>query len=649
MNRQRLNTASLYWLLAALSVTVASHTLNVPIWLLTISAAIILYRFFIQKNGWPMPTRWQILPVTICLCFGISWNFAGFFGRDASLSLLVVMASLKLLETKMMRDYMLVVVLGYFLVGNLFMFNQSIFTFLISVPPLILLTTALISVSSHQILDWRFLITFAGKMLLQAVPVMLILFVLFPRIPGPLWSIPQDANSGMTGLGDSLSFGNISHLTQNSAIAFRVQFKGQTPAKNLLYWRGPVLWHQDGNHWLMSSEKIGLADETLQTQGAPIDYTITLEPHNRLWLLMLDMPNATTGTKLTHDHSAVTNEPVRSRIRYNATAFTQYTLAETLGERERIFGLQITEGENERTKALANAWEGLSPEEKINKALAKFRNEKFVYTLSPPKLNIDAIDAFLFDTKRGFCEHYATSFVYLMRAAGVPARIVTGYQGGEQNGNYLIVRQSDAHAWAEVWLQNRGWVRVDPTAAVAPERIELGINDAISEIDQLPFMARKDYPWLHQATLNWDSVNNGWNQWVLGYDDKTQLNFLQALTGKKFSLSELAIWMTIVAAAVSCAMFFWLFKQTKVKLNAAQKLYSQHLKQLKQIGLTPKIGEPALDFAARAAAQLPEKHAQLLQIAECYNECQYSQHALHLHELHLGKLTQLIQAFSHKK
>ena len=624
----KLSTQQLQWLLCTLAVVLATHVQNLPIWVLVASVSFGFWRYLSDKNQWPMPRLWLLIPITLLVGLGIIFTFKGVMGRDASLALLVVMASLKLLETRTLRDYMLVIILAYFMVGNLFLFNQTIATFALSVPPLLLLTATLINISLKNPQNFKFLLTLSGKLLLQAVPVMLILFVLFPRIPGPLWGIPQDANGGMTGLGDSLQFGNISQLTKNSSIAFRVQFKGKIPAQNLLYWRGPVLWHQDENSWLMPSKSIGLIAETLESSGTAINYTITLEPHNRLWLLLLDMPTRLPSeAKLTHDYSAIAASPVRTRIRYDATSFANYKLGKVLNEREKTMSLQIHDNENPRTIKLAQSWQGLSPTDKINRALQMFRTQTFIYTLNPPRLGKDGVDDFLFNTKRGFCEHYATSFVYLMRAAGVPARIVTGYQGGElnPNGNYLIVRQSDAHAWAEVWLETRGWVRVDPTAAVSPERIEQGIAASIDETDLLPMMARPDFPLLKKAFLNWDSVNNGWNQWVLGYDDKTQMEFLKKLSGKDFSLMDLVIWMSAAIVMVMTITFLVLLKTNQRKLSPAQALYTQYLNKLKRANLQPYSHEGALNFGQRAALALPNQQAAILEIAECYNLLEYSQ------------------------
>jgi hypothetical protein len=297
-----------------------------------------------------------------------------------------------------------------------------------------------------------------------------------------------------------------------------------------------------------------------------------------------------------------------------------------LGERERIMSLQIHEDENPQTKALAAKWQSLTPPQKINAALNMYREQPFVYTLRPPILGNNPVDDFLFNTKRGFCEHYATSFVYLMRAAGVPARIVTGYQGGElnPNGNYLIVRQSDAHAWAEVWLENQGWVRIDPTAAVSPERIELGIADALRDTGDLPFMVRPDFPLLKKAFLNWDSINNGWNQWVLGYDEKKQLDFLSKLTGKNLSLMDIAIGMVAAIIAAMAISFLLIMRNAKLKLSPVQRLYAQYLNKLKRSNILPYSHEGAVNFAERAAQFLPEQRDEILAIAHCYNQLQYS-------------------------
>lgn len=464
-------------------------------------------------------------------------------------------------------------------------------------------------------------------MLIQAVPLMLILFVLFPRIPGPIWGLSKDAYNSMTGLNDQLELGDVSNLTKDSSVAFRVQFKGTVPPANQLYWRGPVLWLQNKNKWLTSSDNVHLKQESLSTIGNAIDYTITLEPHNRKWLLLLDMPSKIPNiAKLKRDYTAIASNPIRTRIRYQATSHHQYILGKTLDVHERKMALLINKNDNPKSVALANSWSHLAPEQIVKQALLLFNQQNFVYTLRPPPLHEQAIDEFLFKTKKGFCEHYASSFVYLMRAAGVPARIVTGYQGGElnPNGNYLIVRQSDAHAWAEVWLEDRGWIRIDPTAAVSPERIEQGIEGSVSEIDELPMMVRQDYPWIKKAYLNWDYLNNGWNQWILGYDNQKQLDFLKKLSGKNLSMYDIAVWMIAAIILMILITAGMVLRKTGKKLEPAKLLYANYLKKLSKLGLYPLNNEGALNFAHRISEKFPEQQSLIIEIANRYNALLYS-------------------------
>ena len=624
----------LQWLLLSLAWVLALHASHLPIWVSVTVILLATWRYQIETNDWKLPKLIIMVPATMLAGLGIIFTFKSLFGRDASVALLVVMLGLKLMETKTMRDYVLIIVLSYFLVANTFLFSQSIATFAFTLPPLICITATLISISHrHSQLSWQFVFKLASSMLLQAVPVMLILFVLFPRIPGPLWGIPEDSYSGMTGLSDSLDFGNISNLTKNSAIAFRVEFKDKIPANNQLYWRGPVLWHQDGSHWLMSSQQIGLPKEELATSGDAIPYTITLEPHNRKWLLMLDMPSVLPASTelsptITHDYQVLTNQNVHSRIRYSGVSHTHYQLGTTLSAREREMALQLNALENPKTKALAESWVNskLSPTQKIQSALKMYRDEPFIYTLSPPRLGFNSMDEFLFNSRKGFCEHYATSFVYLMRAAGVPARIVTGYQGGELNpsGHYLIVRQSDAHAWAEVWLEGQGWVRVDPTAAVSPSRVDDGIASALPDANELPILARHDYPLLRKLYLHWDSVNNGWNQWVLGYNEQKQFELLSKLFGNDYSLQNLLFWLIGSITLVMLIITYFLLKTTRVYLAPAQRLYKTFLAKMKCVDLIPLAAEGAQDFSARAALQLPVQAALIKEIGEIYNSLRYS-------------------------
>ncbi len=640
MKQKQLTTQHLHWLLASLLVVVLLHSVNLPLWITLVAVAFGIWRYMLNKKQWALPKMHILAPVMLMICIGLLFSFGNNFGRDASVSLFIIMTAMKLLETKTLRDYMLVISIAYFAVASMFIFSQSASTFLLSLIPITLLTTTLIQISLPQTISRIYSLKLAVKLLLQSVPLMLVLFVLFPRLPGPIWGISKDAYSGMTGLNDSIELGDVSNLIQNSSVAFRVQFDGAIPPRNMLYWRGPVLSQQQNNKWLAANDNSQAKQASLEPIGAKINYTMTLEPHNRLWLLLLDMP--TTIPKiatLKQAYSAVAKEPIRTRIRYQAVSSLQYILDKTLDTSESKIALDIDAKSNPKSFKLASNWSHLPPEEIISKALQMFNQQTFIYTLRPPRLSNSAIDDFLFNTKKGFCEHYATSFVYLMRAAGMPARIVTGYQGGEvnPNGNYLIVRQSDAHAWAEVWLKNKGWVRIDPTAAVAPERIELGIDQAVTEVDALPIFVRPGAQWLKNAYFNWDNINNNWNQWVLGYDNQRQLDFLQKISGKDLSMTDIAIWMIAIMLMTMLIMAAFLLNKASRELNPVQRAYAKHIKQLEKYGIFKNPSEGALDFAHRVVNIIPEQATNILEIATLYNALQYNKTKVDKQNLQLLK------------
>lgn len=633
------NMQAIFWLLFSLGISFALYASNLENWIIACFVVFAIWRYLIAKRNWAYPKLWLRLPLTIAGGVAVLGTYGSLFGRDASVGLLAVMISMKLLETRTKRDFIVMVILSYFLTVNILLFTQVVWVFVAILFALTGLTACLISVS-HQSKNfvsnpqiWKTQAKLAGTLLLQATPIMLVLFVLFPRIPGPIWGIPKDTYSGMTGLSDSMEPGNINQLSLSSKIAFRAEFKSTIPANNQLYWRGPVLWHQEGRRWQMTSDKIAMPMETLETSGVATDYTITLEPHNRHWLLLLDLPQATPSSlpneaSIKHDMQVLSKEPIRTRIRYEGHSFLNYKLGAKLSEHERTLALQLIEDENPKTRKLATKWvsENKSSTQIVEAALTMFREQPFIYTLAPPLLGKEPVDDFLFNTKRGFCEHYASSFVYLMRAAGVPARIVTGYQGGEinPNGHYLIVRQSDAHAWAEVWLQDKGWVRIDPTAAVSPDRIESGIGAALPDSDLLPILSRQDYPMLKKLYMNWDAVNNGWNQWVLGYDQDKQLALLKKLIHKDIAWGDIGLVLVTAMITLMLLVSYLLLRNGSAVLDPLKKTYQQFLKKLSIAGITKLASEGVISFGERAAKALPNQSAEILEISALYSSMQYA-------------------------
>ncbi len=615
------------WLLVALGLVLAPFTVYLSPWVVALAAALGLWRYAIVRQLSPQPGQLILLPIVAASVVGILATYGGITGRDAGVALLVLMTALKTMEAKSARDMRLVVYLGYFLSVCTFLFSQAIPLALFMLLSLATLTATLAALSYPQgELPPRRLANIAGIMLAQALPVMLVLFVLFPRIANPLWATPQDAERGMTGLSDDMSPGSISNLSRSDAPAFRAVFHGAIPPASQLYWRGPVFWDYDGRTWRANQPPQPAGKLQFQAHAAPVQYTVTLEPHNKPWLFVLDLPVKLPDIGfMTEDFQLQSRQPVRTRIRYAAASSTafQYGLTLTAGDRARA--LRLPPFGNQRTRSLAAQWreENPAPAALVQKALAMYHAD-FTYTLNPPPLGSSAVDGFLFDTKKGFCEHYAGSFVFLMRAAGVPARVVTGYQGGQANplGDYLIVRQSDAHAWAEVWLDGKGWVRIDPTAAVAPERIEQGIAAALPAAD-LPAMARLELTWVKRLSLSWDVVNNGWNQWIIGYNQQRQMEFLARLVGAKPDWGDLTLWMTGLVSLIVGIIAAVMLRNANRETDPAQILWNRYKRKLARAGVAILPHEGPRDLTRRAARQLPDLRDHIERIGELYMGLRY--------------------------
>lgn len=619
----------LRWMLLGIALVMGLHIAHFAIWVSISIVALGLWRYAIAHFRWNLPRILILMPLTVFAGLGILLTYRGLFGRDASVELLALMLMLKLMEAKTKRDFVIIIFGGYFLTVTTFLFTQSIAYGAAMLVSTLVLTTALVGLSHpNGTLPWRFQARVSGSLMLQAAPIMLALFLLFPRIPGPLWGIPQDANQGMSGLSDNMSPGNISDLTLSGQIAFRVEFEGTPPPNNKLYWRGPVLWHFDGRTWTMASSRLELPNESLQTRGEATNYTITMEPSNRKSMLLLDMPTKLpANATVTRDYQALSKQPVRTRIRYEASSHLDYTLGADIAERALELNLQIPDIENPRTKALAAQWvdQGKSPEQIVEAALLMFRDDGFVYTLRPPRLGNEPIDDFLFNTKEGFCEHFSSSFVYLMRAAGVPARVVTGYQGGELNpvGNYYIVRQSDAHAWAEVWMKGRGWVRVDPTGAVSATRIEQGIELAMPFDNPLPIYARNNFPLIKEIYRNLDAIDKSWNDWVLDYGQKRQMELLSSIAGSKLSMADIVIVMVVAVALVGMVVTYFILRDNPANQDPLQRIYQKFLRKMQRAGLSRASYEGPVDFGQRAVKHMPDKSSEIKMITKLYTELRY--------------------------
>jgi transglutaminase-like putative cysteine protease len=624
-----LRAGSLYALLAAIALIAAPHVQRLPIWVSAFALALIGWRMLVAWREWPLPSRWLLAALALFVGGGVMLSYGPLLGRDASVALLAVMVALKCMELRTQRDADVVICLGYFLTITNFLYSQTILTAVCMLIALVWLTATGVSLQdrSRRLPPLQAART-AGMLVLQAAPLMLVLFVLFPRVQGPVFGFPQATSAGVTGLSESMSPGDLAYLGLSDEVAFRVDFHTPAPRPAELYWRGPVLWHFDGRTWRMGPSVASGRAETPQESGG-VRYTVTLEPHHMRWLFAVDLPaTLPAGASLTPDYQLLASRPIRVRERYEMTSHLRYRLGAVERPEALERGLRLPRNLNPRARELAQRLRAgaASDREVVRAALSHFRTNLFFYTLTPPPLGLHSVDEFLFQTRRGFCEHYASSFAFLMRAAGVPARVVTGYQGGEINplGGYLIVRQSEAHAWAEVWLEGAGWTRVDPTAAVSPARIEVGIAAAVPRTDPLPLSLRGDYPFLTQLRYTLDSLTNSWNQWVLGYTPERQVRLLSRVGVSSPSWKNLTAMLVAGAGIVLLLLTaMTLLQLRRARLDPVQRAYRAFCRKLARAGLVRGRSEGPLDFAKRAGGARPQAAGAVQEITRLYLALRY--------------------------
>jgi transglutaminase-like putative cysteine protease len=467
---------------------------------------------------------------------------------------------------------------------------------------------------------------FSLRLLALAVPVGLAFFILFPRLASPLWGIPETTLDSKSGLSDSMSPGTIQQLFMDDSPAFRVEFEGAIPPHDQLYWRGPVLWRFDGKSWERNFYGKNIEADTLPLDDAGNwKYTVQLEPNERHWLFALDYPvSAPVDSRLTLDFQLIRRDPIIQLMQYSINSNPGFLDSPDLSETLKFHALELPEDSNPRTRRLVDEWrrETSNDEEFANRTLRYFNQEAFHYSLEAPLLGNHPVDEFLFDSRMGFCEHYASSFAVMMRMAGIPARVVTGYQGGWYNefGNYLLVRQSDAHAWTEIWLREGGWTRVDPTAAVSPSRIQSGSLSALSTPRHL-----LDYSWLRQMRNSVDIVQQRWNDWVIEYGAERQARLLAPLGLDHMSPAVLVSILFFVIGIIS-AILFPLVHRTRgpSDRDPIQQAWQKFLKRLEKAGFSALPSFGAFELAESASRQLPGHSESILHIADLYTRSRYS-------------------------
>jgi transglutaminase-like putative cysteine protease len=620
------------WLLAAMLFVVAPHLLRLPNWLGIFFVTVVAWRAWIAWNALRSPPRPFMWAITMAAIVGVFIAFGRVTGREGGVALLIVMAALKLLEMRNQRDVILSIYLGFFLVLTNFLFSQSIPLGLYMVACVWIFVATLVGfnrVGRTATMDER--LRPAAALLVQALPLMVAFFILFPRATGPLWALPQDSRSGTTGLSDSMTPGNIANLIKSDALAFRVQFEGgQMPPYRTLYWRGPVMVDFDGATWKMRAFASRGRLEKARMER-PVKYTVTIEPHQKDWLFALDIPGTIpSGATLLSDLQLRDRRPVLERKRYEVTSFVDYGFGQDANKAQLATASVFDETRNPRTVALGRQWAAEDPDPRaiVAKAAVLYNSGAFQYTLEPPLLDRrNPFDDFLFNSKLGFCEHYAGSFTLLMRAAGIPARVVTGYQGGEVNplNGDLIVRQADAHAWSEIWLADRGWVRVDPTASVSPLRVENGVNAALGPIGVLPSLIDADrLGILANARFAWHALNSQWDEWVVGYNLDRQRQFFTSLGHPSVDWQTLGFWLMAAIFVVGSVVTLGLLVHDRPpRREASLVAWDRFCAKLASAGLARAPHEGPLDFLARVRQARPAAADAAEEITRRYVEARY--------------------------
>lgn len=649
------NRRSIELLAISSALVTAPHMFNLPVPIMGFFALMVVWRLAAARGLLPLPGRWFLMLLTAAGAALVFAEFHKFYGKEAGASLLSVSLGLKLMELRAARDAYLAVFLAFFVAVTQYLFSQSIPMALYTLAIVVLLFTTLISLNSDAEFAQRQQLRLAGIMVLQAIPLMLLLFVLFPRIPGPLWKLPDDEPRATSGLSEVIEPGSIGKLGLSQELAFRVQFEGKPPPPRLRYWRGPVFWHTDGRRWTLSPEETRESRSSLVMAGPAMPYTVILEPTQQRWVYALDLPSEFPNElKQTPEFLLIARDKILDRRQYRLVSHTEYGTG-PLSERERTLGLQLPEKMEAKLLELVSGWKRSAPASKdmVERALAYFRQEPFYYTLNPPLTSGDPVASFLFQTRRGFCEHYATAFVVLMRLSSIPARVVTGYQGGLWNGvgRFIEVRQADAHAWVEVWLEEKGWVRIDPTAAVAPERIEYGLDIdtqvAAGEIRFNPLEAKfagdalAFAELIKQARLVWNSIDYSWNLWVLSYDPQNQDRLLRALG--ILDWQKLAWWLAGSSSLMVSVLALLILPVRGRKPDPAQRIYGHFLRKLARHGFEKGPAEGASSFCRRISPALPAQAEQIQSITALYQGLRYGKPG---HPDRLRTFQQLIRKLS---
>jgi len=630
-----LSRSDLRWLIVGHGLIVLPHLLQIPLWVVLATVFTGAWRLLLLRRrrlpGWPL--RMMLAAGAVV---GIGISFGTWVGLEPMIAVLLVAAALKILECSTLRDAHILICLDFFIVATHFLFYQSpvMSVFVLASVAALLLCLIKLSLGAQSSLTKRHM-GLVLRMLFWSAPLMATLFLTFPRID-PLWAVPTMGSGGATGMDDRLSPGSLSRIARSDQVAFRVRFDEAPPPRSEWYWRGMVLDRFEDNAWTTTPRREIPSEERKPPRSEPrsqgLHYELLQPPTHQPWLFAL--PYAQTSDPRVAEASAfhlVARKPMDVLHRIEVVSSGNVVMQQELSPWWRAHELALPASRNPQSRAYV---ESLREEVKTDEALItavldRFSREAFYYTLSPPLISErDFVDEFLFEVKRGFCEHYAYAFVVLMRQAGIPARIVGGYHGGELNPatGTVVVRQLDAHAWVEVWLPQRGWLRVDPTAAVAPNRIELGVEDALADEPLwLSESGLSSYRFRHYVVIDWlrwryDDFAWRWQRSVVGFDQRQNLRavsgWLARWGGLSLEIAAAAIWVGVLA------LLYILGTRSarRTPRSIIERRYLALCRRLTRHGVQRQHGESAAALRDRVLPILGAEHPLVRQLEAVYRE-----------------------------
>ncbi len=637
----------LTWLLIAQALAIFPLLFYLPWWTLGLWLGCALWRIQIYRMKFNYPNKIIKVSLIVIIGIGIYFTRGTILGLEGGLALLIAAFSLKLIELKTKRDALVILYIGFLVVTTLYLYDNSFAWVGYSLLPIVTLMAALIGLNQIKLATHPFAtVKLAGILLLQALPLMLILFFFFPRLD-PLWTLPMPKKQQVTGVSNKMTPGEIANMTKSSELVLRATFTdGNIPPRNKLYWRALTLETYNGRTWTQAWDveyHIGREPvwRAVPNNRDQTNYSIIMQPSSQTWVIALDTAQTLPAQVVrSADFHLERNKPIDTVYSYQLTStlnalkepdqtprinINQQLPVNNSDPRARAFGEELRKTYQGNTSQIVDA------------LLKRFHNEPYHYTLNTPDLGQNSVDAFFFDTKRGFCEHYASATTFILRSAGIPARVILGYQGGEINtaGNFVQVRQFDAHAWVEYWEQGKGWVTIDPTFQVAPSRIERGLNEALSEDEQTQtgnnaLIGYGTDSIFTKLRMNWENFNNEWDIFISSYNSDQQRGILQKIFGKT-NLTYLGILLVIGIIFITILWMLLLLKPWKREKDPVLRHYQQFERLLAVQGIRRELGEGPNDFALRAMQALPNYQKQIKEFNEAFIAQQYAgQNSLHI-------------------